>query len=385
MKGPDSMPNLFDYLSWRGDLPLSAAPFNDVDSLILCALCYVRLDGLVPAPGEPGNVTVARAAERLFAARTEPLPDAGTRDFDQHNLLLLDALSRTPRFMDLPLSGYVSRHDTAAEEQFAALAVDLGGGEGYLAFRGTDSSLVGWKEDFSMAFLPFIPSQRSAAEYLAQVGKGFRRLRLGGHSKGGNLAVYAATRCGRAMQRRLLAVYNNDGPGFHTDVLSCPEYLSVRNRVHTFVPQSSVVGMLLDHEESYTVVHSTQTGLLQHDPYSWQVLGPGFVCLDTVTGGSKFFSLTMKRWVAAMEPTVRETFVDALFDVLGATNAGTLEELSERWWESAGAVLAALKDLDDETRRALTETFGLLVDAARQTMPELLPKSPPLPRLGKRP
>ena len=111
------MPNLFDYLSWRGDLPLSAAPFNDVDSLILCALCYVRLDGLVPAPGEPGNVTVARAAERLFAARTEPLPDAGTRDFDQHNLLLLDALSRTPRFMDLPLSGYVSRHDTAAEDQ----------------------------------------------------------------------------------------------------------------------------------------------------------------------------------------------------------------------------------------------------------------------------
>ena len=379
------MPNLFDYLSWRGDLPLSAAPFNAVDSLILCALSYVPLDGLVPAPGEAGTVTVARAAEGFFAARTDPLPAANTKDFDEHNLLLLSALSRAPRFMDLPLSGYVSRHDAAAQEQFAALTVDLGGGEGYLAFRGTDSSLVGWKEDFNMAFLPFIPSQRSAAEYLAQAGRGFHRLRLGGHSKGGNLAVYAATRCGKAVQRKLLAVYNNDGPGFNTDVLSCPEYLAVRERVHTFVPQSSVVGMLLDHEESYTVVRSTQTGLLQHDPYSWQVQGPGFVCLDTVTGGSKFFSLTLKRWVAAMEPAAREAFVDALFGILGAANAGTLEELSERWWESAGAVLAALKGLDDETRRALTETFGLLVDAARRTMPEVLPKTPPIPRLGKRP
>ena len=345
------MPNLFDYLSWRGICPLRRPlqRCGQPHSLRICAMSVWTAWSPHPAnrerDGGPGGGAPLRRPHRT-------LPDAGTRDFDQRNLLLLDALSRTPRFMDLPLSGYVSRHDHRRRGAVRRPGRGFGGGEGYLAFRGTDSSLVGWKEDFNMAFLPFIPSQRSAAEYLAQVGKGFRRLRLGGPPKGGNLAVYAATRCGRAVQRRLLAVYNNDGPGFHTDVLSCPEYLSVRNRVHTFVPQSSVVGMLLDHEESYTVVHSTQTGLLQHDPYSWQVLGPGFVCLDTVTGGSKFFSLTMKRWVAAMEPTVRETFVDALFDVLGATNAGTLEELSERWWESAGAVLAALKDLDDETRRA---------------------------------
>ena len=328
MKGPDSMPNLFDYLSWRGDLPLSAAPFNDVDSLILCALCHVRLDGLVPAPGEPGNVTVARAAERLFAARTEPLPDADTRDFDQHNLLLLDALSRTPRFMDLPLSGYVSRHDTAAEEQFAALAVDLGGGEGYLAFRGTDSSLVGWKEDFNLGFQDTVPGQWTACYYLSNMASlAAGSVWVGGHSKGGNLAVFSAACTFPDITPRIRAVFNYDGPGFSQAVLDTPGYRTALPLVRTFLPQSSVVGMLLGHEESYTIVQSGLKGLMQHDPYSWEIRDGDFIRLKEITEGSCLVDRTIKTWISELSPEERRAFVDTVFDILrssGATRTGEL-------------------------------------------------------------
>ncbi len=186
------------------------------------------------------------------------------------------------------------------------------------------------------------------------------------------MAVYAAARCGGA-QEQLISVYNNDGPGFSTDMLSSPAYLAIREHLATLVPQSSIVGMLLDHEESYTVVHSTQVGILQHDPYSWQVLGPDLVRLDTVTNGSKFFSLTLKSWISAMEPAQRSQFVDALYTVLSATNASTLSELSAGGLKNAGAVLQAIRELDEGSRRTLAETLRLLLDAARQTLPELLP------------
>lgn len=368
------MTNLFDYLLWRGDLTLNQAPFNDVDNLVLCALSYIKLCGIVPPPGEKSPITVAQAARRFFAAEKITLPGPGTKDFCENNFRLLDALSSCPRFSSLLLSDCVDVLDAATQKQFSAITISLGGHSAFVAFRGTDSTLVGWKEDFNMSFLPQVPSQRSAAEYLEAQARRFTSLRVGGHSKGGNLAVYSATFCSEAARKRLLAVYNNDGPGFNHDVMGMPEYLSLRERVHTFLPQSSVVGMLMEHEESYAVVHSTGLGILQHNPYSWEVLGPAFFLLDTVTDGSRFVSDTLKTWMASMDEGQREKMIDVVFEVLGATNAKTTAELSADWLKSAGTVLAQLKDMDSENRKMLFEMFRLLMGSARQSMPPILPK-----------
>lgn len=360
------MANLFDYLLWRGDLTLEQDPFNEVDSLILCALSYVRLDGAVPGPGG-GRVPLHRAAE-AWGAQNGPPPGRG-QGFEESCARLLPALAETARFRDMALLGYVDELDPGEEEQFSALTVLTGDGRAYAAFRGTDDTLVGWKEDFNMCYMDSVPSQREAARYLERCAGLGLPLRAGGHSKGGNLAVYAAAFCRRGVQARLEAVYNNDGPGFNGRVLEGEDYRRVRERIHTFVPQSSVVGMLLEHEESYTVVHSVGLGLLQHDPFTWEVLGRGFCRLDDVTGGSRFLDLTLREWVAAMGREERERFVDALFEILGAAGAAAQSEITPARFRSAAGVLRGLKNIDEPTRKLLGDVLGSLFRAGRKYAP----------------
>lgn len=356
------MGGMFDYLDWRGDLTLAQVPFNPVDNLILSTLSYAPLDGLA----EPGGTALWAAAERW--ERAGGWPEERESGFRPNVLRLLRACARSPRFADMVLSGWISFLDREAEEQFAALTIDTGDGARFLSFRGTDSTLVGWKEDFNMSYQTPVPAQRSAAEYLADALKAKGGpLRLGGHSKGGNLAVYAAAHCPAREAGRLLAVYNNDGPGFCAGALDEAGYEGIRRRVHTYVPQSSVVGMLLDHEEDYTVVHSAQLGLFQHDPFSWQVLGPDFVAVEEVTGASRFVSRTLKEWVASMSPARREQFVDALFEVVGASGAQTTGELTEGGLRAATASLRRLRELDGQTRMMLLHTLVELVRAARNS------------------
>jgi len=363
------MANLFDYLDWRGDLTVAQAPVNCVDSLILCCLSYVPLEGALP-PG--ARLTVAQAAKILFDGGLEVPAQRERLDFKSGCRMLLSLLADSPRFRDMELFDYVNHIDPEAQTQFSAVTVDMGAAGTYVAFRGTDNTLVGWKEDFNMGFLCTVPAQREAAEYLERAARQTKGpLWTGGHSKGGNLAVYAAAHCAAGTRKRLAGVFNNDGPGFCAPVLEEPGYQAVRGKISTFVPQSSVVGMLLDHEEEYTVVRSTQVGLLQHDPYSWQVLGRDFIRLDAVTSSSRFLDQTLKSWIAAMDVDQRELFVDTLFEVLGATNAGTLAELGADWFKNAGVLLQKLRDVDDDTRKAIAQVLGLLLQAAKESFPAL--------------
>ena len=244
-----------------------------------------------------------------------------------------------------------------------------------MAYRGTDSTLVGWKEDFNMAFTTPVPAQRTAAEYLrARAAEKPGPLRVGGHSKGGNLAVFAAAFCGDETQGRILEVQNNDGPGFEAAVTAQPGYRRIAPRVRTLVPQSSVVGMLLEHEEAYTVVHSTQLGLMQHDLYSWQVRRAGFVCLESVDEGSRMVDRALKEWISSMTPAQRETFVDVLFGLLDASGAQTVGQLSLGWLKNAGALARTLKGIDEPTREAMSSILKALSHAARHSLAQAFPR-----------
>lgn len=363
------MANLFDYLNWRGDLSLEKDPLRAVDSLILCRMSYVPFEDIVPPPGKGEPISIGEAARRFFEAGYEStrallMPD----DKD-----LLKALENSPRFSQCRLCGYVDKVSAEQEEQFSAVTVLLPNADLFVAFRGTDNTLVGWKEDFNMSFLSTVPSQQEAVEYVKQTAKSFDgEIYLGGHSKGGNLAVYAAAFCGEEIRRRIHRVYNNDGPGFSEDIIRRDGYQAVKERISTFVPQSSVVGMLLEHEEEYTVVHSTQMGIFQHDAYSWEVLGGDFVRMDRVTDGSVFIDRSLKDWVAGMGGQQRKQFFDALFSILGATEAQTMSELSAGLVKNAGKIFAAVKELDESTRKVMTQTISGLIEAAKKNLPDIL-------------
>lgn len=356
------MANLLDYLDWRGDLTLEQSPFNEVDNLILAELSFVDFNDIVPAPGQGGSVVLREAAERFFARFPEG------EKIDMGVLVpaaipeMLRKMADSRRFGDMKLNCFVDQLDVGKGEQFAALAIETGDKSLYLSFRGTDDTLAGWKEDFELACMPEVPAQKKALAYVRDAAKQFPRkhLRLGGHSKGGNLAVYAGVFCPESIQKRITAVWSNDGPGFHTDLLELPEHRRIAERIYSIVPKSSVVGMLLEHEEDYMVVDSDQLGFMQHDGFSWQVMGDHFITLRQMTRQAHISDQELRKWVHGLTVEQRETFVAALFDVLTASGAVTLTDLKADRFKAVGAMVKAMKDMDKETREGLWDFVGLL-------------------------
>lgn len=354
------MANLMDYLDWRGDITLAVSPFNEVDALILAELSFVDFEGIVPPPEVGRGVRLNEAAEAFFARH-------GGRDVDMGVLVpdgisqMLRKLMASPRFCGMTLNGYEALLDDEVEEQFSALTIDLGNGSIYISFRGTDDTIVGWKEDLNMSFLEEIPSQKQAIDYVARIARQYpeKTLRIGGHSKGGNLAVYSAAKSSGDIQERIVAVHNNDGPGFIWDISKTPGHKRIAGRIHTVLPQTSVVGMLMEHEKHYQVVYSTYDGLYQHDGFSWQVKGTQFVHLDDFSREGKLVDEALSSWADSLNTQQREALAEALYSVFTATGAKTLSELNEEKLKSASAMLKTYKNLDRESRRMVSEMFKI--------------------------
>lgn len=336
------------------------AGFNPVDNLILTTVAYLFFDPVYK--GKP--VTLQKAAKD-FSQVT-----AGQKDMRvESDEKLLYAMAATSRFGNLPLLDYVNKFDREREEQFAAMCFGIDEEKVFVAFRGTDNSLIGWKEDFNMGFLSAVPAQLSAVEYMNYVGGKFGgELVVGGHSKGGNLACYGAAFCAREVQERVTYTYNNDGPGFQENVTTQPGFQAIQGKIHTFVPQTSIIGMLLDHENDYTVIHSTQTGILQHDPYTWEVLGRDFIRLEKVDAGSRILDGTMKKWLGNMEPEQRGVFVNTLFEMLMSTKAESIQQLPMSLLKNAGGLAKSYMKEDAETKEAMTEAMKLLLKSAKETV-----------------
>ena len=197
-----------------------------------------------------------------------------------------------------------------------------------------------------------------------------RKLRLGGHSKGGNLTVYAAVHCGARVQRRIVTAYNNDGPGFKESLLEQPAYQAVRDRIITIVPQSSVVGMLLEHDDNYTVVRSSQQGVYQHDGFTWEVLGTRFVYADEISLEGRINDQAIRSFIGSLDDTQRAQFVDALFEVLGSTNAETLSQLESDGMKTLSAMLRTYKELGKEARQILNNAIKVLLRAGTENFVE---------------
>ena len=355
------MANILDYLDWRGDLTLREAPFNEVDNLILAELSFIDYEGIVPEMAGRQAPTLREAAEQYFARHDGEKLDMGVLVPDTI-ASLLEKAGASRRFGDMRLLSYVSLLDLEREMQFAAITVEVAPKLLYVAYRGTDDTLVGWKEDFNMSFLTPVPGQEEAERYLDRVARHWpgRRLMVGGHSKGGNFAVYAAVRARERVQNRIIAVYNNDGPGFDEAVLGTPEHRRIESRIRTIVPEDDVVGMLMSHEERYSVVRSDQTALLQHDGFSWQVLGDSFVHLSEISREGKLVDQTLKAFAAGLTKQQRERFVDVLYEILTASDAKTLSDLQKDRWKTVSAMVKSSRELDEESRQLLYDTVRLL-------------------------
>ena len=360
------MMNILDYVRWRADVPLSIAPFNEVDNLIFSEMVFADFGGIVSSD-ECELLPLGQAVERYF----EKFPGEGHRlglIVPSEVRTLLRLMGESKRYGSLLLSGYEENTDESVQKQFAALSIHLDDLHIYVAFRGTDDTLVGWKENFNMSFLKAIPAQLASVGYLERVARSFPKASLivGGHSKGGNLAIYAAVYCERSVKDRIVRVYSNDGPGYRPEVIQSEEYREIRDRISKIVPQSSVVGRLLEHDERYKVVNSMASGLWQHDGFSWEVGPYAFVPAPSLSKESRVIDRSLRKWISEMSPEQRQEISDALYRILTATNAKTLTELTQdKYWlwrlisesdpGSRKTVIAALAQLTGEAGRVLVE------------------------------
>lgn len=350
------MSDMFEYIKWRGDIPFTQVPLTPVDSLIFSTLVYIDFTGLVP-PDLTHPVPLHTVADAFFA-----LPDNSRRIRVKSDPELLKALAAAPRFRDVELAFYRDIFIPEEETQFAAMACFLDDGSVFVAFRGTGNALVGWKEDFNMAFQDIVPAQREAQRYLQDFAHAYPGvMELGGHSKGGNLAVFAASTCGADVQSRIRQVYNNDGPGFTDYLMGHPGYLAMVPKIKTYIPESSIIGILLEHEEPYTVIKSRQVSLMQHEVYSWVIQGGDFVHMQQISPDIRFLDKAIKNWVAGMTREERSNLVDALYAQLTAGGAEDAGELIHP--RNIRAFFKAL-NADTQTRKMLSnELFRFLRSA----------------------
>lgn len=351
------MRNIIDYVETE-KTPFSGRAFGGADSLVLSQLAYLHFDGFVPDIADrSASVTLPYIASKENMKELYKYTRVSIK-----NKKLLMAFIESPRFRDTRINHYVNKLDYASEKQFSAVTFHLSDGTAYIAFRGTDSTFVGWKEDFNMAFSSQIPSQKESVLYLNTVGRLIPgRLMVGGHSKGGNLAVYAAMKCESDIQNRVTDIFSHDGPGFRAEVFQSSGYRQVKERIHRFLPQSALIGMLLEHHEKYVVVKSRGIGIMQHDPFSWLIEGDDFQYQEEIDNIAIFANRTLQAWIDSLDNENRELFVDTLYSVIKATGAKEFSDLTEDWWKKSRAALYAIRDIDEETRRFVLQTIRSLV------------------------
>lgn len=362
------MANIHDYLYWRGDLPLDQVPLNELDGLVLTRFAYMPFEELTLGQNE----TVGSLCKRLKA-----LPaDKFRLDGDARFVMLLN---EADRFNQLPVSDFVKHNDADAVVQFAAVTLYLPDDSLYIAYCGTDSTLVGWKEDFYMSFMEDVPAQMEALNYALKLLKRFpeKKFYLGGHSKGGNLAIYTAVNLPDEMKARLLHVSNYDGPGFPKSFIKSHDFASVLDRIDTFIPQESMIGRIHEHAEGFQVVQSTENGIMQHDIYSWQ-LGPTLMnLLDKADDTSEIAYRAIQNMLKNTSPAQRKEYIDRMFDLLMSSDANSFSEVFKNLprkidevFKTATAMTAADHKENSEMMSTMVRSF---LDAALSYHEEKLP------------
>lgn len=357
------MANIFDYLKWRSDVPFYIDPFGEVDNLVLAELAYTDFDGIVPYGGEEIFLRDAHAGFFNKHSREEILTKTS---FTARAPLLMDEMILGARFGNMRLSHYINEIDRSKDSQFSAITCRLDDGTVYVSFRGTDGTIVGWKEDFNLSYISETESQRKAVAYLNRVAPVFGcDIRVGGHSKGGNFAVYAAAFCEDRFKDRIKQVYSNDAPGFRKDVTDSPEYVSLLPKIVSIVPETSVIGLLLSSVDTHRVVRSDAYGIFQHDGFSWQVCKNRFE--DAMLSDMAIFiEKTLGTWLGEMDDETRKSLTSSVFSLFEATGMDRFSSMAEQKWKSTEAIISSLYELPKEKRHELITLLNQLFKAGGQ-------------------
>ena len=346
------MKNFLDYLQ-DNNKTFKESSFNSIDSLILAYLSYFHF---------PNTLT-----------RLKDLDISKTTKVEK-NRELIKRVVTSNRYKDIESCFYVEDTNDLIEKQFSAVTFLLPNNTMYISFRGTDSTLTGWKEDFNMAFMLPVPAQKEALNYVEKVTKLIpRKFYIGGHSKGGNLAVYAGCNLSNNLSTRIIKIYSHDGPGFIKEFLTTSNYQNIKDKIEKIVPSSSIIGMLLYTNENYKIIESSARGILEHDPFSWLINENNFIILKNLSDGTVFTNKVINDFLSSLSKKEREIFIDSLFTVLKSTNLTTLDEISKNFIVKLPNILIAIYKLDDVNKKYIIKTIKALIKSCLTNLSLLIP------------
>ncbi len=335
-------------------------PLSTIDSMIFTRMSYIRW------PKEFTEIRTWKGTRLADLFCAEYFDVMLSRISSKQDMIdLFSAMVSSPRYRDVVVKGYISHFDEEAEKQFSVTTFQINPDLCFIAFRGTDNSFVGWKEDFNMAFRYPVPSQIEAATYVSLASlRCSGRLILGGHSKGGNLAVYAGAING-FLYDRIDKIYSHDGPGFMSEVMEQECFKKIRSKVEKTVPESSLVGMLLEDHGNYIVVKSNEENIHQHNMFSWEI-EDGKLVETELSKSSQSVGTAINDWVNSVSMEEREEFVDTMYSLFDQLDADTVRELNENFNENISSMLQAAEKLEPEKKELLFKVFYALL---KQTGP----------------
>ena len=361
------MANMVDYLIWRGDIKIDDRfPFNEIDSMILARFSYLIFYRIDLKP----NMTIKEIAEQMEKYEDKDFNYLGDRS-------LIINLGKSDRFKDMVVSNYVHKADLETEKQFSAIVIHISGDEMYVSYEGTDKTINGWKEDFNLAFQKNIPAQLEGVSYLTNVANEYsnKKIRIGGHSKGGNIAVYSALYVSEQIQDRILKVDNFDGPGLDEELCNENKDKAIVSKMTTYMPQDSIIGRLLEHNEEKIIVRSVQKGIYQHDIYSWQVVRAKVVVVGKVTDSSDRVNKAVQEWLEGTTPEQRKIFVDEICELLYENEVMTTVDLQSTLIKKAPQLIKTYKEISEEDRKAIMDNVKLFVKSYIEAKKDKILKS----------
>ena len=354
---------LLDYLKWRNDVPLSVSPFNEVDNVIFSYLSYIDFRDL--KEDWNGFFDLKEIFQDFCEKHSlEEIKTAG--QFTERAPLLLKEMMEGERFLDTKVGYYAEDFDKDQVKQFAALVFLLPDGRNYISFRGTDKTITGWKEDFLMSCRTETAGAKEAVEYFNKIAPVLEgELILGGHSKGGNFAMYAAAFCEAQHKGRILKVYNNDGPGFRDEVIQSDEFQEMLPKILTIAPQSSIIGQLLSNPAEQHVIHSTAKGILQHDAMTWEAEKDRLVSseLDEI---SHYAKTTLGSWLETMDDDSRESLCTTAFSLIESTKSETFIEFSGNLMKNMETIWKEMGKLPEDKKKEIMNALSNLMESSKQ-------------------
>jgi len=356
------MKNMLDYIKEFGHVSFEERAFSEIDALVLTELEYLPLEKVVPSDVNGEHFATVKDIAEYMKEHKQELFDENPMMITQERHEVSQVIADAPRFQSLKFFGVVSVWDKDTTKQFAAVTVEVEPSVRLVVFRGTDETLIGWKEDFLMTYSPLVAAQTDAKEYLAKQASLFDGdLMVSGHSKGGNLAIYAAATQEEDVQLRIVDIFCFDSPGLYRSVLETKGYQNIVPLAMRYIPQDSLVGLMLESEVPYVIVKSNATGAMQHSAMTWEIEDGQFIKMEKLTKNSQLNDQTFKKWTESVSDEELELFWNVFFELLFSVGIDTVNDLYGQFMHYVQEFLKAAGDMDEEKRELLTRIALLLV------------------------